>query len=264
VPSEDTNKALARRFLEAFANGDLTTLDELLAPEFINHSLLPGQDPGREGYIQMAAEKYSAFSDIRHIVEYQATDGEEMVITRHTTHRIHDRGASLGMRPTGREWTLTHIDIHRISGGKVLEEWSASSARPILEALAQETRERVEQGLSVARRIQQASLPKEVPTLEEWQIAPYYQPAREIPLPRTTVNRVGSRGRPRGSLLYVLALAISRNCQVVEGGVAQGPFGPGEAPHRAYHLCKQLRERLCLLRTHVLIGHVEHQPAIRL
>ena len=47
------NKALARRFLEAFANGDLGTLDELLAPEFVNHSLLPGQDPGREGYIRM-------------------------------------------------------------------------------------------------------------------------------------------------------------------------------------------------------------------
>jgi serine phosphatase RsbU (regulator of sigma subunit) len=32
----------------------------------------------------------------------------------------------------------------------------------------------------VARRIQQASLPKEVPSLEGWQIAPYYQPAREV------------------------------------------------------------------------------------
>src|ERR687890_2011242 len=172
VSSEDENKALARRFLEAFANGDLHTLDELLAPEFINHSPLPGQDPGREGYIKSAAEKYPAFSDIRHIVEYQATDGQEMVITRHTTRRIHDRGASLGMRPTGREWTLTTIDIHRISGGKVVEEWSASSASPILEVLAQETRERerVEQELRVARRIQQASLPKEVPQLQDWQI----------------------------------------------------------------------------------------------
>jgi predicted ester cyclase len=182
VSSEDNNKALARRFLEAFANGDLHTLDELLAPNFINHSLLPGQGLGREGYIQTAAEKHAAFSDIRHIVEYQATDGKEMVITRHTTRRIHDRGASLGMKPTGREWTLTHIDIHRIVGGKVLEEWSASSASPILEALAQETRqrERLEQELEVARRIQQASLPKEMPQLEEWQISPHYQPAREV------------------------------------------------------------------------------------
>ena len=41
-------------------------------------------------------------------------------------------------------------------------------------------RERVEQELQVARRIQQASLPKEVPALEGWQITPFYQPAREV------------------------------------------------------------------------------------
>jgi serine phosphatase RsbU (regulator of sigma subunit) len=41
-------------------------------------------------------------------------------------------------------------------------------------------RERIEQELRVARSIQQASLPKEVPKLEGWQISPYFQPAREV------------------------------------------------------------------------------------
>ncbi|HEX5700364.1 MAG TPA: PP2C family protein-serine/threonine phosphatase, partial [Rubrobacter sp.] len=41
-------------------------------------------------------------------------------------------------------------------------------------------RERAEQELQVARRIQQASLPEEVPTLEGWRIAPYYRPAQEV------------------------------------------------------------------------------------
>ena len=41
-------------------------------------------------------------------------------------------------------------------------------------------RERVEQELRVARRIQQASLPEKVPALEGWQISPFYQPAREV------------------------------------------------------------------------------------
>jgi serine phosphatase RsbU (regulator of sigma subunit) len=50
------------------------------------------------------------------------------------------------------------------------------------ENLVQEIRERelVEQELELARSIQQTSLPKEVPTLEGWQIAPFYQPAREV------------------------------------------------------------------------------------
>jgi serine phosphatase RsbU (regulator of sigma subunit)/predicted ester cyclase len=181
MSSEDENKALARRFLEAFANADLNTLDELLASDFINHNPLPGQDPGREGYMRTVAEKHDAYSDIRHTIDYQATDGD-MVITRHTTHMIHDRGAAVGIEPTGREWTFTHIDINRIVGGKIVEAWSAKSASPFLEMLDQERRERerLEQELEVARRIQQASLPKEVPQLEDWQIAPYYQPAREV------------------------------------------------------------------------------------
>src|ERR687896_412451 len=41
-------------------------------------------------------------------------------------------------------------------------------------------RELLEQELEVAKSIQQASLPKEVPILEGWQISPYYQPAREV------------------------------------------------------------------------------------
>jgi predicted ester cyclase len=100
--SAEQNMALARRFLKAFANADLDTLDELLAPEFINHSLLPGQDPGREGYILSAAEQHAGFSDIRYIIEYQATDGD-MVITRLTIRAVHDRGSVFGVGPTGRE-----------------------------------------------------------------------------------------------------------------------------------------------------------------
>ncbi len=41
-------------------------------------------------------------------------------------------------------------------------------------------RERIEQELQVARRIQQASLPEEVPTLKGWEISPFYLPAREV------------------------------------------------------------------------------------
>jgi len=52
----------------------------------------------------------------------------------------------------------------------------------VSENLVQETHERelVEQELRVARSIQHASLPKEVPQLQGWKISPYYRPAREV------------------------------------------------------------------------------------
>ena len=180
---QEENKALVRRFIEAQFKGDLETLDKLLAPDFVDHNLLPGQEPGREGFMQGVAEDAAAVSYIDHTIDYQATDGEDMVMTRLTTRAVHDRGVYLGvMAPTGKEYETQGIVLHRIVGGKIAEEWSANSAAGWVEDLEQEIRERerIEQELQVARRIQQASLPKEVPSLEGWQIAPYYQPAREV------------------------------------------------------------------------------------
>ena len=180
---EENNKVLVRRFFEAQAKGDLDTLEELLAPDFVDHSLLPDQDPGREGFIHSVAKEQAAFSNIRYIIEEQVAEGEK-VMTRITMKRLHDRGEALGVAPTGMEIKTTAIVIHRVVGNKIVEERNESTG--VLEAtrrrLEQERieRERVEQELRVARSIQQASLPKEVPELTGWQIAPYYQPAREV------------------------------------------------------------------------------------
>jgi serine phosphatase RsbU (regulator of sigma subunit) len=106
------------------------------------------------------------------------------VVSRVTVRATHDRREFLGVAPTGKEATYKTIFIHRIEGGKIAEERSLGTVVPKLmgQRLEQEERERerIEQELQVARRIQQASLPKEVPTLEGWQINPYYQPAREV------------------------------------------------------------------------------------
>jgi ketosteroid isomerase-like protein len=185
MSSAEENKALVRRYMEAQAKGDLDALAEMLAPNFVDHSLLPGQTPGREGILQGIAEDYDALSNRRTTIEYQATDGDDIVITRFTSRSIHDRGAYLGiMAPTGEERVSTGIVIHRIKGNKIAEEWSEGSgwAQVTQARLEQELRERerIEQDLRVARSIQQASLPKEVPALEGWKLSPFYQPAREV------------------------------------------------------------------------------------
>src|SRR5215204_2726245 len=161
---EERNMALVRRFLEAQAKGDLDTLEELLAPDFVDHSLLPGQEPGREGYMQQVAEQIAALSEVRCSID--------------------DRGEYFGLMPRGTEVEVTSMAMHRIVRGKITEEWSegSGSAEVAQAHLEQEVRkrERVEHDLRMARSIQQASLPKEVPALEGWRITPYYKPAREV------------------------------------------------------------------------------------
>src|ERR671917_2859553 len=175
----EENKALVRRFMEARAKADLNAIEEMMAPEFISHDFFPSQQPGREGLKRRIAEIAATFSNRRRFIEDQVAEGDK-VVTRYTLRATHDRKEIMGVAPTGREVTFKAIVIHRISGGKITEEWAISlGPQKLTQArLEQEIRERerVEQELRVARSIQQASLPKEVPTLEGWQIAPYYRP----------------------------------------------------------------------------------------
>jgi len=110
-------------------------------------------------------------------------EGEE-VVTTFAVSATHDRGEWMGLLPTGKQFEALLILVHRIVGGKIAEEWSQGSGLAELtqQRLEQEMRERerIEQELRVARSIQQASLPEEVPTLEGWRITPYYRPAREV------------------------------------------------------------------------------------
>jgi len=181
---EEKNKALARRFLDAREKGELAVVDEMMAPDYVIHArLLPGQEPGREGAIRAIAQLSAAVSNTSVHFEDQVAAGDK-VVTRFVVHATHDRGELMGVAPTGRELTNVVIVILRFSGGKIAEEWGMGTLGSRLrgERLEQEARERerVEQDLRVARSIQQASLPKEVPALEGWQIAPFYQPAREV------------------------------------------------------------------------------------
>jgi serine phosphatase RsbU (regulator of sigma subunit)/predicted ester cyclase len=181
--AQEKKKALVRHFFEAQAKGDLDALDELMAPDFVDHSLLPGQDPGREGYIEGVAEDHAAFSNLRFHIEDQVAEGDK-VVSRITHSGTHDRGEFVGFAPTGREFVSTATVTNRIVGGKIAEEWSHGYRMLELtrQRLEQEISERVrvEQDLRVARSIQQASLPKEVPELEGWKLSPLYKPAREV------------------------------------------------------------------------------------
>jgi predicted ester cyclase len=120
------NKALVRRFVEAQANADLDTLDELLAPDFVDHSLQLDQEPGREGFMRSVAEEPAVFSKVRANIEDQAAEGDK-AITRLTLSPIHDLGEFLGVAPSGREIKTSAIVIHRIEGGRIVEEWSEST-----------------------------------------------------------------------------------------------------------------------------------------
>jgi serine phosphatase RsbU (regulator of sigma subunit)/predicted ester cyclase len=179
--SVEENKALVRRFLEEQAKGNLDVIDEQLSPDFVDRSLLPGQGPTREDFKRALTEILDAFSIINFTIEEQIAEGDT-VVTKYSERSV-IRGEFAGLPPTGTVENFEGIYIHRISDGKITEEWSqANTLHTTLERLEQEMRdrERVEQELRVAQRIQHALLPNNVPELEGWGIAHDYRPAREV------------------------------------------------------------------------------------
>jgi len=181
--SAEDNKALVRRFVRAQWAKDLAALEEMMAPDFVDHSVLPGQGSTREDYLQDVAEDQAASSDAILTIEDQMAEGDK-VISRLSIRGSHDQEMVPGMPPTGVKLGFTGIIINRLVDGKIAEEWSEGTYAYELtqQRLDQELRERerFEQELRVAQRIQQALLPKELPLLDDWDIVPYYQPAREV------------------------------------------------------------------------------------
>src|SRR5215218_2344218 len=241
VSSEaEQNKTLVRRLFEARGKLDMDAMDKMLAPHFLSHTkVFPGQQLDREGFKRMSLEYAAAFSNTRFIVEEQVAEADK-VVSRFTVHATHDLGEFLGVAPTGREVTSMAIFIHRISDGKIAEERSLGTVGQVMmeQRLEQERveRERIEQELEVARSIQQASLPEEVPTPEGWQITPFYQPAREVggdfydffELPDGRLGLVVGDATGKG----VPAALMMASTRSTLRAVAQASESPGDALRR--------------------------------
>ncbi|MBA3615018.1 MAG: SpoIIE family protein phosphatase [Actinomycetota bacterium] len=180
---EENNKALVRRFVEEVLNGgNLDAVDELMAPDYLDHTVPSGKYAGREGHKRSLAKQLAASSDLRFHIEEQIAEGEK-VVTWVVGSGTHDQERFMGLAPTGERITIENIIISRVVEGKIVEDRGVRDASHVWQQRLQRERierERVEQEMRLARSIQQASLPKEVPTLEGWQIAPFYQPAREV------------------------------------------------------------------------------------
>ena len=87
----------------------------------VYHLPLVGELRG-EALRQFFTHLFAAFPDAQRTVEDQLTDEYQNVVTRWTVTGTH-QGEFMGIAPTGKQITITGISIHRIAGGKIVEEW---------------------------------------------------------------------------------------------------------------------------------------------
>ncbi len=85
----------------------------------------------------------------------------------------------LGPRLDGESYTHENYSLLNTLATQVAPALRVVQMVQVQQAQVRE-HERIEQELRTAQFIQQSLLPKDVPTLTDWQIVPYYRPAREV------------------------------------------------------------------------------------
>lgn len=131
--ASNANKAIVRRYFEELNDANLGELArELFAPDYVLHfDGIPPLD--RAAAVQLIAGFISAFPGIQHLVEDQVAAGDT-VATRITVRGTHG-GDFLGLPATGRPITIAAINIHRLAGGKIAEQWVNSDQLGMLHQL---------------------------------------------------------------------------------------------------------------------------------
>ena len=174
MSTEEENKATFRRYIEEVWNRtNLEVVDEIFDRYLSHQPDGPTLERGPEDVKRFVSEFRAAFPDFRISINDQIAEGDKVMV--HATIRGTHLREFRGMAPTGKQIEERGFSVFRFSEeGKVVESWDSYYSQLGL------MRQSIEQELRVARSIQQASLPKEVPTLEGWQISPLYQPAREV------------------------------------------------------------------------------------
>jgi len=117
----DLKTKLERVPLEVLNQGKYELIDEIYAPDFVEHYEQPGVPPTREGFKQFAMAYRSAFPDLHYTVEDAIEAGDKIV------HRLSASGTMkgdfLGMPATGKHATWSEIHIGRVSDGRLVEHW---------------------------------------------------------------------------------------------------------------------------------------------
>jgi len=120
--TSEENKAVLLRFTEeVFNRKNLAVIDDLLAPDEVDHTLPPNLPPNMEGTKQAIAMYLRAFPDVHVTIDDILAEGDRVAIR--FTSRGTQRYAFGLIPPTRRRATISSYLIARFENGKIAEQW---------------------------------------------------------------------------------------------------------------------------------------------
>jgi predicted ester cyclase len=125
--SLEKNKAIVRRFIEAYNKRNLDSLDVFVAPDYVDHT---NQLQGLESLKQLINVGLIGVPDWHETIEDIIAEGDKVWVRLSYTGT--HTGEMFGIPPTGNKITATAVDIYRIVNGKLAEYWNVTDRLDLL------------------------------------------------------------------------------------------------------------------------------------
>jgi len=132
--SAEENKDVVRRFWGVWEDGNIGLVDELLAPDYVNHSPgMPDQPTGPEGVKAVVSMFRTGMPDLRIVIDDMIAEGHKVAV-RYTIEGTHE-GHLFGVPPTGQRVRIESFTVERVSDGRIREHWRVTDTLDMMQQL---------------------------------------------------------------------------------------------------------------------------------
>jgi steroid delta-isomerase-like uncharacterized protein len=132
--STEENKAIVRRFMEAYNNRNMDIFEELVAPDYMDHVF---EQKGRENLIQMFTRAFKAFPDWHEEIQDIIAEGDKVWVRVKATGTHSGTWNLFGVElpPTDKKVSIMMVFIWRLANGQLLEGWDVDDNLDFLKQL---------------------------------------------------------------------------------------------------------------------------------
>jgi steroid delta-isomerase-like uncharacterized protein len=125
---------VTRYFHDLWNRGDERLIDELLHPDYVNHSPgSPTMRTDREGVRWVLRALRTAFPDLHYEIEDMVV-GDDAVAVRTTMSGTH-HGDFFGLAPTGRAFRVSQINLERFRDGRIIAHHRVTDMAELMKQL---------------------------------------------------------------------------------------------------------------------------------
>ena len=127
-------KEMAQRwFGEVMSEGKIETIDELCAPDYVEHDPFPGTSADLAGLKEGITQIRSAFPDMQVSADEIIEEGDRLAV-RSTMRATHE-GDFMGVPGSGKKVEVANYDFVRFENDMAVEHWGVIDSAALMEQI---------------------------------------------------------------------------------------------------------------------------------